>query len=180
MLVPSVVVGEGSEQPPEHQPTPSTAPPEVPQSGGSPNKVGNEAINEEMLDSVERVVTTASSLEVEQASGNINKTQFTVKLNEPSFFELGSGGHTLGSSEDSMEHQIELTDNVLNTPHDSPLPGVNTPGSDEGSLEHKELMDLVTKLSQRVLALEQSKTAQDFLIHKLQQKVKRLQKALKA
>ncbi|GKD89099.1 hypothetical protein Tco_1364606, partial [Tanacetum coccineum] len=27
-----------------------------------------------------------------------------------------SGGHTLGSGEDSMEHQIELTDNVPNTP----------------------------------------------------------------
>ncbi|GKE11293.1 hypothetical protein Tco_1414844, partial [Tanacetum coccineum] len=115
---------------------------------------------EEMLDSVERVVTTASSLEVEQASGNINKTQFTVKLNEPSFFELGSGGHTLGSSEDSMEHQIELTDNVLNTPHDSPLPGVNTLGSDEGSLKLNELMDLVTKLSYKVFDLEKVKTAQ--------------------
>ncbi|GKG53905.1 hypothetical protein Tco_0555305, partial [Tanacetum coccineum] len=34
-----------------------------------------------------------------------------------------SGGHTLGSGEDSMEHQIELTDNVPNTPYDSPLPG---------------------------------------------------------
>ncbi|GJV33681.1 hypothetical protein Tco_1394081 [Tanacetum coccineum] len=201
-----------SEQPPEPQPTPSAAPPEVlsqvttaaasqppkdpntywrtkrgrntkiPQSGSSPNKVGDEAINEEMFDSVERVATTASSLEAEQSSGNINKTQFTATLNEPFFLELGSssgpwrqetigvcklslglrgvinlssdpplsGGHTLGSSEDNMEHQIDLTDNVPNTPHDSPLPGVNTPGSDEGSLELNELMDLVTKLSHRI------------------------------
>ncbi|GJS45761.1 hypothetical protein Tco_0595882 [Tanacetum coccineum] len=122
MLVPTVVVGEGSEQPLKPQPIPSTAPPEVlsqvttsaappkdpntyrrtnrgqntkiPQSGGSLNKVGNEAINEEMFDSVERTTTTASSLEAEQARG----------------------GHTLGSGEDSMEHQIELTDNVPNTP----------------------------------------------------------------
>ncbi|GKD37736.1 hypothetical protein Tco_1257943 [Tanacetum coccineum] len=46
----------------------------VTRSSGSPNKVGDEAINEEMFDSVERAATTASSLEAEQASGNINKT----------------------------------------------------------------------------------------------------------
>ncbi|GJZ99499.1 hypothetical protein Tco_0672050 [Tanacetum coccineum] len=221
MLVPPIVVGKGSEQPPEPQPTPSTVPLEVlsqvttaaasqppkdpntyrrtkrgqntkvPQSGGSPNKVGDEAINEDMFDSVERVATTASSLEAEQASGNINKTQFTTTLNELFFLELGSGSGswcqetmgvcklriglrvyltcpvihlsqevTLGSGEDSMEHQIELTNNVPNTPHDSPLPGVNTPGSDEGSLELNELMDLVTKLSHKVFDLEKVKNAQ--------------------
>ncbi|GJY50137.1 putative ribonuclease H-like domain-containing protein [Tanacetum coccineum] len=188
-----VVVGEGSKQLPEPQPTPSTAPPEVlSQSGGSPNKIGDEAINEEMIDSVERAATTISSLETEQASGNINKTQFTATLNEPFSLELGSGsgpwpqetrggtqaqtrsegvsnlssdpslsgGHTLGSGEDSMEHQIKLSDNVPNIPHDLPLTGVNTPGSDEGSLELNELMDLVTKLSHRVFDLEKVKTAQ--------------------
>ncbi|GKB60742.1 putative ribonuclease H-like domain-containing protein, partial [Tanacetum coccineum] len=86
------VVGEGSEQPPEPQPTPFTTPPKVlsqvttvaasqppkdpktyrrtkkgqntkvHQSGGSPNKVGDKAINKEMLDSVERATSTASSL----------------------------------------------------------------------------------------------------------------------
>ncbi|GKF77672.1 hypothetical protein Tco_0230142 [Tanacetum coccineum] len=120
MLVPPVVVGEGSEQPPEPQPTPFTTPSEVlsqvtttaasqppkdpntyrrtkrgqntkvPQSDGSPNKVSDEAINEEMFDSVERAATTASNLEADQASGNINKTQFTLTLNEPFFLELGS------------------------------------------------------------------------------------------
>ncbi|GJX71439.1 ribonuclease H-like domain-containing protein [Tanacetum coccineum] len=211
MLVPPVVVGEGSEQPSKSQPTPFTAPPEVlslvttattsqpskdpstyrrtkkgrntkvPQSGGSPNKVGDEAINEEMLDSVKRATTTATSLEAEQASGNIHKTQFKATLNEPFSLELGSGsglwrqetiggmqaqtrfedvsnlssdpplagGHTLGSGEDNMEHQIELTYNVPNTPHDSPLPGVNTPGSDEGRLKLKELMAMCTKLSKQ-------------------------------
>ncbi|GKB20659.1 hypothetical protein Tco_0854582, partial [Tanacetum coccineum] len=178
-----VVVSEGSEQPPEPQPIPSTAPLEVlsqvttsatsqppkdpntyrrtnkgqntkiPQSGGSLNKVGDEAINEEMFDSVERTTTTASSLEAEQARG----------------------GHTLGSGEDSMEHQIELTDNVPNTPHDSPLPGVNTPRSDEGSLELNELMDLVTKLSHMVFDLEKVKTAQAKEIAGLKRSVTKLE-----
>ncbi|GKC56414.1 hypothetical protein Tco_1084012 [Tanacetum coccineum] len=234
MLVPPVVVGEGSEQPSKSQPTPFTAPPEVlslvttattsqpskdpstyrrtkkgrntkvPQSGGSPNKVGDEAINEEMLDSVKRATTTATSLEAEQASGNIHKTQFKATLNEPFSLELGSGsglwrqetiggmqaqtrfedvsnlssdpplagGHTLGSGEDNMEHQIELTYNVPNTPHDSPLPGVNTPGSDEGRLKLKELMAMCTKLSKQVLDLEKEKDTQDVEIFKLKKRVK--------
>ncbi|GKB45699.1 hypothetical protein Tco_0896452 [Tanacetum coccineum] len=145
--------------------------------GGSPNKVGDEATNEEMLDSVERATTTASSLEAKQAGGNINKTQFTATLNEPFFLELGSGSspwrqETIG---DSMEHQIELTDNVPITPHDSPLPGVNTPGSDEGSLELNKLMDLVTKLSHRVLDLEKVKTTQAKEIVSLKRRVTKLE-----
>nr|GFB55830.1 hypothetical protein [Tanacetum cinerariifolium] len=39
-------------------------------------------------------------------------------------------------------------------PYDSPLPRVYTLGSDEGIIQHNELMDLVTKLSDRVVALE--------------------------
>ncbi|GJZ39626.1 hypothetical protein Tco_0586189 [Tanacetum coccineum] len=39
-------------------------------------------------------------------------------------------------------------------PHDSPLPRVHTVGSDEGRMQHNELMDLVTKLLDRVVALE--------------------------
>ncbi|GKE39004.1 hypothetical protein Tco_1462409 [Tanacetum coccineum] len=35
-------------------------------------------------------------------------------------------------------------------PHDSPLPRVHTLGSDEGRIQHNELMDLVTKLLDRV------------------------------
>ncbi|GJW04829.1 hypothetical protein Tco_1563685 [Tanacetum coccineum] len=116
--------------------------------------------NEEMLDSVERAAITATSLEIERASGNIHKTQFMATLNEPFSLELGSGGHTLGSGEDSMEHQIELTDNVPNTPYDSPLLGVNTPGSDEGRLKLEELMVICTKLSKQVLDLEKEKDAQ--------------------
>ncbi|GJV47864.1 hypothetical protein Tco_1438076 [Tanacetum coccineum] len=234
--------GEGSAIPPEPQPTPSASQPnqilpspstyqrqqpkhpntyrrtkrgrntKVPQPGGSPKKFGDEAVYIGEDDRVVRAATTASSLEAEQESGNITKTQPTATLNEPSPQGTGLcsspwhqdtlggmqaqtrsegvpnlssdppllGGHTLGSGKDSMEHQFELTDNVPHSPHDLPLPGVNTPGSDEGSLELKELMDLITKLSQRVLALEQSKTAQDLVIKKLQKKVKRLQKAVRA
>ncbi|GJU86885.1 hypothetical protein Tco_1294431, partial [Tanacetum coccineum] len=159
--------------------------------GSSPNKVGDEAINEEMLDRVERAATTTTSLEAEHASGNIYKTQFTATLNEQFSLELGSGsgpwrqetmggGHTLGSGEDSMEHQIELTDNVANTPYDSPLPGVNTPGSDEGGLKLEELMAKCKKLSKQVLDLEKEKDAQAVKIFKLKKRVKKLERQRKS
>nr|GEV91410.1 hypothetical protein [Tanacetum cinerariifolium] len=59
-----------------------------------------------------------------------------------------------------MEHAIEMTDPILQTPHDSPLLGGHTPGSNEGSMTLKELMNLCTTLSQKVLDLEKVKIAQ--------------------
>ncbi|GJS93811.1 hypothetical protein Tco_0800779 [Tanacetum coccineum] len=46
----------------------------VPQSGGPLKKVGDEAVHKELGDKMERAATTASSLEAELESGNINKT----------------------------------------------------------------------------------------------------------
>ncbi|GJR67708.1 hypothetical protein Tco_0013773 [Tanacetum coccineum] len=56
----------------------------IPQSGGPPKKVGDEAVHKELGDRMERAATTASSLEAEQDSGNINRTQSMATLNEPS------------------------------------------------------------------------------------------------
>ncbi|GJS60676.1 putative ribonuclease H-like domain-containing protein [Tanacetum coccineum] len=53
----------------------------VPQSGGPPVKVGDEAVYKELGARIERAATTASSLEAEQESGNINKTQSMTTLN---------------------------------------------------------------------------------------------------
>nr|GEU65870.1 hypothetical protein [Tanacetum cinerariifolium] len=68
---------------------------------------------------------------------------------------------------------IEAQQHISN---ESPLLGVNTPRCDEDSIELKELMVLCSKLSNRVLSLEQSKTAQDLVIKKLQKKVKRIER----
>ncbi|GKD66457.1 hypothetical protein Tco_1308565 [Tanacetum coccineum] len=63
-------------------------------------------------------------------------------------------------------------------PHYSPLPRVHILGSDEGRMEHNELMDLVTKLSDRVVSLEtdlqQTKKVYGAAYTKLIKKVKRL------
>ncbi|GJT84915.1 hypothetical protein Tco_1066632 [Tanacetum coccineum] len=71
-------------------------------------------------------------------------------------------------------------DKTPTMPHDSPLPRVHTLRSDEGRMQHNELMDLVIKLSDRVVALEtdltQTKKVYGAAFTKLIKKVKRLEK----
>ncbi|GJT53891.1 hypothetical protein Tco_0988945 [Tanacetum coccineum] len=78
MLAIQAEEGEGSGHPSEPQPPPSTAQPIMQNQflifKPIPN-VADEAIYEEWDNRVERVTTTAASLDAEQASGNINRTQ---------------------------------------------------------------------------------------------------------
>ncbi|GJS34568.1 hypothetical protein Tco_0532950 [Tanacetum coccineum] len=68
-------------------------------------------------------------------------------------------------------------------PHDSPLPRVHTLGSDEDSLQQNKLMDLVTKLTDRVKVLEndmqQTKKVYSSALTKLILRVKKLEKKVK-
>nr|GEY12712.1 hypothetical protein [Tanacetum cinerariifolium] len=74
-------------------------------------------------------------------------------------------------------------DKTPSMPHDSPLPRVKTLGSDEGKMQHNEFMDLVTKLSDGVLALKtylkQTKKVYGDAYTKLIMKVKKLEKTIK-
>ncbi|GJV82780.1 hypothetical protein Tco_1522678 [Tanacetum coccineum] len=212
MLVLQVVEGEGSGQPSKPQPPSSTAPPsqeeqvlavatshpqkmqtprqakkgrdtEIPQPGGPPEKVGDEAVHKELGDRVERATTTAASLDAKQDSGNILKTQSTTipntrseRVPAPSYDSPLLGCNTPGSDEERLEHQDDLMDFVPPIPHDSPLSGGHTPRSDKGRPNINELIAICINLSNRVLALETSKTAQDLVINKLKKKVKRLEK----
>ncbi|GKD95719.1 hypothetical protein Tco_1379616, partial [Tanacetum coccineum] len=78
-------------------------------------------------------------------------------------------------------HEVEETATM---PHDSPLPVGHTPGSDEGRLKHDELMELVTKLSDRVVAVEedlkQTKKTYNTALTKLVLKVKKLDKQVRS
>ncbi|GKD82929.1 hypothetical protein Tco_1349768, partial [Tanacetum coccineum] len=98
------------------------------------------------------------------------------KSHDPPLLE----GNTSGSGEDSMEHQVDLMDFVPPTPYDSPLSGGHTLRSNKGRPNINELINLCIQLSNRVLALENSKTAQDLVIQQLKKRVKRLEKALRA
>ncbi|GKC88448.1 hypothetical protein Tco_1149097 [Tanacetum coccineum] len=85
----------------------------VPHSGGSPKKVGDEAINEEMLDSMERAITTDASLEAAQDSDNITKTQSTATLNEPHPQGEGKGCSSCGDPQTKeMSQEIRKTKEV--------------------------------------------------------------------
>nr|GEV42654.1 putative ribonuclease H-like domain-containing protein [Tanacetum cinerariifolium] len=110
-----------------------------------------EAVLKEEGNNLVRAATTAS-LDAQQDSSN-----------------------TVGSGEDKMEHEIELTNPVPQTPHDLPLSGGHTPGSDEGSMTLKELTNLCITLSLRVLDLEKVKTAQAKEIASLKKRVTKLE-----
>ncbi|GJX68603.1 putative ribonuclease H-like domain-containing protein [Tanacetum coccineum] len=82
------------------------------------------------------------------------------------------------TAQDTMGDTITQTgfENVSKTSNDSMLAGVNTPRSDEDSMKLKELMDFCTKLQQRVLDLENTKTSQAQEITSLKIRVKKLEK----
>ncbi|GKF13717.1 hypothetical protein Tco_0055179, partial [Tanacetum coccineum] len=98
---------------------------EISQSSGPIPIVADETVIKEWEDRMEMATTTASSLEAEHDSGNINRTQSMATLNEsfPQGTDSGSG------------------------------PRVNTLGSREDRMKLKELMKLCTKLPERVLDL---------------------------
>ncbi|GKD78061.1 hypothetical protein Tco_1340682 [Tanacetum coccineum] len=99
--------------------------------------------------------------------------------NDPLSQKIGSGVNIPGSDEERIEQQ-ELTDNIPPTPHDSPLSGGYTPGSDEGRPDLHELMAICIKLSDMVLDLEKQKDAQAVEILKLKNKIKNLERKAKS
>ncbi|GKD85413.1 hypothetical protein Tco_1356567, partial [Tanacetum coccineum] len=124
--------------------------------------VADEAVFKERDDRVVRATTTAASLDAAHARDLGAKKPWRVPL-----LRLGLRGHQ------------DLTDFVPPTPYDLPLLGGHTHRSNEGRSNINELMAICTNLSNMILALEQSKTAQELVINKLQKKVKRLEKALR-
>ncbi|GJT61313.1 hypothetical protein Tco_1004846 [Tanacetum coccineum] len=151
---------------------------ELPQTSVPIPNLADEAIFKEKDDIVVRATTTDASLDAARASGDRHRCQEAIGV---PLLRLGLREHLPGvntpKSDEERNEQQDLTDFVPPTPHDSPLSGGHTLGSDEGRPNINELMVICINLSNRVLALEQSKTAQDLV---LQKKVKRLEKALRA
>ena len=130
--------------------------------------VADEPICETMV----RAATTLTGLEAGQASGKNDKTQPMETSNDSSSHDAASG------DANPMPH-----DSIGGMPHGSPVQKLNTDGSDVGSLKYKELMDICTKLSDRVTGLEENlkNTKQIYAraYTKLIQKVKKLSQKLK-
>nr|GEV91559.1 hypothetical protein [Tanacetum cinerariifolium] len=149
---------------------------EVPWSSDPTEHVADVAVNEEMYDSLERVATTAISLYVEQDRGNIFKTQSKATPNEPGSQRTSSGGGP--RCQETMEDIVAQTrpERVSKISNDPLLIGVNTPRSGKDSLKLNELIKLCTKLQQRVLDLETTKTTQALEIDSLKRRVKKLKR----
>ncbi|GJR71296.1 hypothetical protein Tco_0083661 [Tanacetum coccineum] len=177
MLAQQADMGEGSGQPtdPQHTSTsvqPSNEEPITVPSSSQPKKThrprkakratkisqSNEAVDKELGDNLMRAATTASSLEAEQDSGSGPRCQDTI----------------LGDAE--AQTRFETASKQSNNP---PLSRVNTLRSGEDRLKLKELMDLCTKLSDRVFDSETTKTAQAKEIASLKKRVKKLERKRK-
>ncbi|GJW66444.1 hypothetical protein Tco_0120868 [Tanacetum coccineum] len=135
MLIQSQAVeGEGLGQPTEPQHTPTTASPshvepiptiassshlkkthkhrkskrkaiEISQSSGPTTLVADETVHEERGDKMERAATTAISLDAEQGSGNIIRTQSMATLNEP--IPQGTGSAEKLQEEEREQMSVE-------------------------------------------------------------------------
>ncbi|GKC79038.1 hypothetical protein Tco_1129812 [Tanacetum coccineum] len=118
----------------------------------------DEAVNEEMDDSLVRAVIIASSLEAEQDNGGGPRRQETM--------------------EDIIAHT--RSENVSKLSNDLLLARGNILQSGEDCLKLQELMALCTTLQSRVLNLETTKTIQANEIASLKRRVKKLEKKNKS
>ncbi|GKD76462.1 hypothetical protein Tco_1339083, partial [Tanacetum coccineum] len=86
-------------------------------------------------------------------------------------------------SQPSLTHPSPRAEHHFPTPHDSPLYAVHLHGSDKGRLQLNELMNLVTKLSDMIRALEvdlkKTKKTYSSTYTKLILRVKKLESQLK-
>ncbi|GJZ11992.1 putative ribonuclease H-like domain-containing protein [Tanacetum coccineum] len=159
-----VVQGEGSTVPVESHHTPISAPStsQPPSSSPSRRTTRHESVVPQHRSHTQtNVADEAASTGVDVRHGGAATTITSL-----------DAGHSSG--------------NIIKTPsmpHDSTLPRVHTLRSDEGRMQHNELMDLVTKLSDRVVALEtelqQTKKVYGTAFTKLIKKVKKLEKTVK-
>ncbi|GJX60152.1 hypothetical protein Tco_0291542 [Tanacetum coccineum] len=149
---------------------------QVPQPGDHIENVVDEAVHEELGDNLVRAATTASSLEAEHDSGNINKTQSKATPNESS--SLGTTSCGGPRCQETMRDIIAQTrfESVSKHSNDSLLARGNTLQSDEDRLKLDKLMALCTTLQNRVLDLEKTKTTQHNDIASLKRRVKKLKK----
>nr|GEW47960.1 hypothetical protein [Tanacetum cinerariifolium] len=118
----------------------------IPQSSGPPKKVGDEAI---YIGEDDRVVTSLGSgprchdTNLGDADAQTSETA-SKQFHDPPLSEV----NTSGNEEDSMVHHDDLTYFVPSTPHDSPISGGHTPGSDEGDFD--DIDDMVDKSMENV------------------------------
>nr|GEV34888.1 hypothetical protein [Tanacetum cinerariifolium] len=118
----------------------------------------DEAVHQEEGDSVEMDITIDASLDAAEESDRPRHQETTLGgANAQTRFETTSKrssdppfstGHTVGSGEETMEQETDLTDFVPPTLNDSPLSGGHTPGSNE-DLVIQRLLKKVKRLEKK-------------------------------
>ncbi|GJZ84495.1 hypothetical protein Tco_0649834 [Tanacetum coccineum] len=100
-----------------------------------------------------RIVTPLFDTMLVQPQGEAPSTYPSRITSSPSL-----SSHPTTSSITTTPPFIQITHEAEETatmPYDSPLPGGHASGSDEGRLKHDELMELVTKLSDKIKAMKE-------------------------
>nr|GEU45192.1 hypothetical protein [Tanacetum cinerariifolium] len=130
---------------------------------------------------LERAATTTTSLDAKHDSGTIIRTQSTTIPNEPIPQGTGLGGSPRCQDTILGDKPAQTRfERLSKQSHEPPLSRVNTLRSGEDRMQLMELMALCTTLSDRVLALENNKTAQELEFTHLKKRVKRLEKKRKS
>ncbi|GJX92796.1 hypothetical protein Tco_0347382 [Tanacetum coccineum] len=186
MLALQAEEGEGSGNPSEPQPPPSTAQPtheepipniessspqktqsprqalnkdtELPQTSVPIPYVPDEAVHQERGDSVERVATTATSLKAMQDSSNIAKTQSTATPTK--IISQSSKPQTSRRKQRKDSAPTKPTTEETTPKEHVSTPSYDPPPSGEDRMQLAELISLCTNLQEKVLDLEKAKTAQ--------------------
>nr|GEU43522.1 hypothetical protein [Tanacetum cinerariifolium] len=149
---------------------------QVPDPTDPTESVIDEAVYKELGDSLVRAATTASSLEAEQDSGNITKTQYKATPNESISQRTDSGGGPMCQETIRDTSAQTRFESVSKHSNDLLLARGNTLQSDEDRRKLDELMALCTTLQNRVFDLEKTKTTQQIEIDSLKKRVKKLEK----
>ncbi|GKA22288.1 hypothetical protein Tco_0708250 [Tanacetum coccineum] len=171
MLASQAVEGEGSGKPSEPQHTPTTASPShvVPiptvASSSHPKKTHKHR-------KTKRKVTKISQ----------SSRTTTLIADETVHEERGDSVERAATNAASLDAEPAQTrfERLSKQCNDPPLSRFNTLRSGEDSMKLNELMEIYTRLSKRVLALENIKTAQNLEITNLKKRVKKLEKKKKA
>ncbi|GKC79875.1 uncharacterized mitochondrial protein-like protein, partial [Tanacetum coccineum] len=149
---------------------------ELPQTSVPLDHRADEAVHKEGVTEI----GSGDSLRLQETIGGAYAQTRSEIASKKSYDPPLSEVNTSRSGEDSIEYHDDLMDFIPPTPNDSPLSGGHTPGSDKGRPNFKEMMNICITLSNRVLTLEEAKTAQDRVITRLKLRVKRLEKKRKA
>nr|GEU32350.1 hypothetical protein [Tanacetum cinerariifolium] len=127
--IPTVASSSQTKKTQKHRKTKRNAT-EISQSSGPTTHVADETVYEERGDTVERVATTAASLDAEQDSGNIPRTQSTALPDEP--IPQGTGSETQGRYGHDIDVSASITTVGINLTADEPVTTVSAPVTTAG------------------------------------------------